>query len=137
MEAPPNQQGTARYWCITVHKINDIDIADIVNDEEFGVEWIKTFFQEAVGREQRIAYFIGQLERGERGRLHLQCYLELRGSGGVRGSALRGMLGLGGRHAYAYPIIVGEFDSLDIICRSYDHVVDLLYRFEICCVPKA
>ncbi len=134
MEAPPaNNNGTARYWCITIHKINDVDIEDIVNDQELGVEFLRTFFEEAVGKEQRIAYFVGQLERGGGGRLHLQCYLELRGSGGVRGSAIRGMLGLGGTPPpFVYPAAVSSRTCLYEVARAYDYRMDILLRFELC-----
>lgn len=116
---------TSRFWCITVHKINDEDVEDIFEDETRGVNWFQRFFKAACESEERIAYFVGQFERGgNSGRLHLQCYLELRGNGGARGSAIRGMLGLGGtkakRHyAWAYPTITQNWETFEYIQEVY------------------
>jgi len=134
MEANPvnTTRGTSRFWCITIHKILDTDIETIVNDPEFGTEYIKTFLEQAVGQEERISYFVGQLERGgATGRLHLQCYLELRGQGGIRGSQIRSMLGLGGNEAYVYPVLCTFTESLNSIANAYANRMDILFVINV------
>lgn len=134
---------TSRFWCITVHKILDEDVEDIFEDETRGVEWFQRFFKAACEGEERIAYFVGQFERGgNSGRLHLQCYLELRGNGGARGSAIRGMLGLGGtrqkRHyAWAYETLAINWQTWQFIQDVYIYSGIVIAPFVVSNMDKA
>lgn len=86
----------SRYFCITLWRINGDPIEDILNDNERGQAWLKGKLEEICERSERIRYFIGQLEHGEGGRPHVQCYIELGGNGGVRRSGVLNLLGLRG-----------------------------------------
>lgn len=113
----PVTTGTARYWCITIWNINGEPLEDVYNDPARGEGFIKEWCERAIASEERIRYFIGQLERGEgTRRIHLQCYLELGGNGGVRGTALANLLGLG-RGTQNSAVNITNY-ALRLICSS-------------------